>query len=260
MKINHNKKEIHIHICDYGCGQEGKYQLKNKKWCCSKSQNMCPSKKERATKKRIGVKNLPAQFIETNELCSFGCGKKANFIYKNGSYCCKNDWHRCPGKHDQISKTLSIIWSDVDRRKHLSQTQRKDLFAVAIPVIEDDKICQDCGKKANFWFKTNNRYSCSNRIERCPVVKNKIKIRSINLWKDEEFRNKVISSQDYNDPERRRKLSEANKGRLVSKETREIFRRYRQGKTFEELFGKEKAQKLKIKASQRILGKTYIEL
>jgi hypothetical protein len=29
-------------ICEYGCGQEGVYQLKNGKWCCNLSQNSCP--------------------------------------------------------------------------------------------------------------------------------------------------------------------------------------------------------------------------
>lgn len=28
-------------LCDYGCRQEGKYQLKNGKWCCSKTYNSC---------------------------------------------------------------------------------------------------------------------------------------------------------------------------------------------------------------------------
>jgi len=30
-----------IKLCDYGCGQEAKFQFKNGKWCCSKSQNSC---------------------------------------------------------------------------------------------------------------------------------------------------------------------------------------------------------------------------
>jgi len=34
-------------LCDYGCGQEAKYQLKNGKWCCSKSQNSCPKIKNK---------------------------------------------------------------------------------------------------------------------------------------------------------------------------------------------------------------------
>lgn len=29
-------------LCDYGCGNEAKYQLKNGKWCCSKHYSSCP--------------------------------------------------------------------------------------------------------------------------------------------------------------------------------------------------------------------------
>ncbi len=32
-------------LCDYGCGQEAKFQFKNGKWCCVKSQNSCPENK-----------------------------------------------------------------------------------------------------------------------------------------------------------------------------------------------------------------------
>ena len=28
-------------LCNYGCGQEAKYKLKNNKWCCCKSPNSC---------------------------------------------------------------------------------------------------------------------------------------------------------------------------------------------------------------------------
>ena len=31
-------------LCEYGCGQEAKYQLKNGKWCCNKSYRKCPNK------------------------------------------------------------------------------------------------------------------------------------------------------------------------------------------------------------------------
>lgn len=30
-------------ICDYGCGQEGNYQFKNGRWCCSKHHFSCPN-------------------------------------------------------------------------------------------------------------------------------------------------------------------------------------------------------------------------
>jgi len=45
-------------ICDYGCGNEAKYQLKNKKWCCSKSFTQCP---EIRYKNSIGVKNAHSE-------------------------------------------------------------------------------------------------------------------------------------------------------------------------------------------------------
>lgn len=246
------------HICDFGCGEVGIYKI-GKKWCCSKSLNSCPSKKERSRLGQTGKKHDLAKEIETNELCSFGCNQKANFIYKNGSYCCNNDWHKCPGKHNQISLQSSKIWSDLDRRKRLSKNQRKDLIAKPIPIFEDNKVCQDCGEKANFWFKTNNRYCCSDRIERCPVVKKYISKRWKKLWKNEEFRNKVMS-QDYNDPIRVQKISKSNTGKIRTIETREHFSFLRKDKTFEELFGEEKAKELKLKASIRILGKTHIEM
>jgi hypothetical protein len=34
-------------ICDYGCGQKAEYQFKNGKWCCCKSFNSCPAKREK---------------------------------------------------------------------------------------------------------------------------------------------------------------------------------------------------------------------
>lgn len=34
-------------LCEYGCGQEAKYQFKNGKWCCSKYYGSCPSQRKR---------------------------------------------------------------------------------------------------------------------------------------------------------------------------------------------------------------------
>lgn len=46
------------HLCEYGCGQQAKFQLKNGKLCCSKSYNSCPCVKKKNSdahknKKRI---------------------------------------------------------------------------------------------------------------------------------------------------------------------------------------------------------------
>jgi hypothetical protein len=39
--------------CDYGCGSVARYQLKNKKWCCSKNSSMCLEVRK---KNSIGLK------------------------------------------------------------------------------------------------------------------------------------------------------------------------------------------------------------
>ena len=44
------KTELKIHLCDYGCGQEAKFQFKNGKWCCSKNYVQCPE-----SRRKVGV-------------------------------------------------------------------------------------------------------------------------------------------------------------------------------------------------------------
>ena len=43
--------------CDYGCGQEAKYQLKNGKWCCSKNVSQCKIIKQKISDLRKGALN-----------------------------------------------------------------------------------------------------------------------------------------------------------------------------------------------------------
>ena len=46
-------------LCDYGCEQEAKYQLKNGKWCCCKSPNSCSINRARNSEgvKKSNLKN-----------------------------------------------------------------------------------------------------------------------------------------------------------------------------------------------------------
>jgi hypothetical protein len=43
-------------ICDYGCGQESKFKLKNGKLCCHKNYQSCPYFIKKCNVKKIGVK------------------------------------------------------------------------------------------------------------------------------------------------------------------------------------------------------------
>jgi len=56
--------------CEYGCGQEAKFQTKSGKWCCSKSPNSCPELKR---KNSYGLKKA---YQEGRKNCNQFDGKR----------------------------------------------------------------------------------------------------------------------------------------------------------------------------------------
>jgi hypothetical protein len=47
-----------LNLCDYGCGKEGNYYFRTvKKWCCSKSHNSCPARRNYMSINRQGKKH-----------------------------------------------------------------------------------------------------------------------------------------------------------------------------------------------------------
>lgn len=89
-----------MNLCNYGCGQEGKYQFKNGKWCCSFSLCKCPVIKEnnRRSHKKIST------YVETSVLCEYGCGKTAEYILPNKKYCCSVDRNKCESLKEKNRK------------------------------------------------------------------------------------------------------------------------------------------------------------
>lgn len=45
-------------LCDYGCGQEAKYQRKNGKWCCSKNIAQCPAIRKKLVENHVDSKEV----------------------------------------------------------------------------------------------------------------------------------------------------------------------------------------------------------
>ena len=70
-------------ICDYGCGKEAKFQLKNNKFCCSKFCNSCDNLKKINSEKNKGKKKKRKVFREKPLVCDYGCGKEAKFWFKS---------------------------------------------------------------------------------------------------------------------------------------------------------------------------------
>ena len=108
-------------LCDYGCGQEAKYQFKNGKWCCSEKRNYCFKQKEiiglkqKENWKNRSKENLFKKSIKIivekskPEFCEYGCGKKSEYQLKNGTWCCFKSPNSCEiikKKNSEINKRL----------------------------------------------------------------------------------------------------------------------------------------------------------
>jgi len=94
-----------MNMCFYGCRQEGIYQLKNRRWCCSKSQNSCPAirKKNKENHADVsGSKNPMYRKHHTEE------SKKKNQENHKGKLS-KNKGRKYPKEFgENLSKVISI--------------------------------------------------------------------------------------------------------------------------------------------------------
>jgi hypothetical protein len=100
-------------ICDYGCGKEAKYQLKNGKWCCGNHYSKCSSSK-----------NKPIS-IETIELCSYGCKRIAKFRFKNGKICCSEKTQSCPTYVNIFSNNTKLQWENETEEQRLKKFKKQ---------------------------------------------------------------------------------------------------------------------------------------
>jgi len=99
---------MEIHVCDYGCNQEAKIQLKNGKWCCSTTYHKCPNirlqishnaKKVWETRDKLNlfktVERSLDKILIKPEFCEFGCGNFSQYQLKNGKWCCSKSFNSC---------------------------------------------------------------------------------------------------------------------------------------------------------------------
>jgi len=117
-------------LCSYGCNQEAKIQLKNKKWCCSDSCNKCPEmrKKNSLSNKDKGhtcwykEKNLPApmtgkSWIHKGKKLSEIVGIKKSIQIRN----------RISQEQTGLSTGRGLtLEKELDRKRKISETMLKN--------------------------------------------------------------------------------------------------------------------------------------
>lgn len=110
-------------LCEYGCGQEAKFVLKNGKKCCSLRRESCSFqrkltsekikqahiKKEQETGSKLfekGSRLSTTENVTFDVNICFYCGKKSNFILKNGKGCCESNANKCP--ENKLKNSTSV--------------------------------------------------------------------------------------------------------------------------------------------------------
>jgi len=104
-------------FCEYGCGQEAKYRLRNGKWCCSRSWNSCPTSRK---KNSFGNKGKVISEEMKVKLSLANTGKKRSKVTRNRI----SMTHKGRKLTDELRKKLSKIHKerckDEEIRKSLS--------------------------------------------------------------------------------------------------------------------------------------------
>jgi len=105
-------------ICEYGCGQESKYQFKNGKWCCSKHHNSCPvNRKKHSEVIKVTWKNLVKRKNRVDALNRLEVKERKLKSLKEA-------WQD-PEKRIEMSGIMKEAWQDPEKRKNLKEAMNR---------------------------------------------------------------------------------------------------------------------------------------
>ena len=112
-------------LCEYGCGQEAKYQFKNGKWCCNYSQLKCPKIREKnslSNKGRISSEKSRKKISDSNKgKIPWNKGKTNIFSEETR----KKISDSSKGRSHTINEVIRKKISDSNKGKIISEETRK---------------------------------------------------------------------------------------------------------------------------------------
>lgn len=184
-------------LCYYGCGKEANYQLKNGKWCCSKSHNSCPiiknkksmvgeknpmygkkHSKETLDKIKLKVKEALSGSEVRSKISNANKGKipwnkGKTGIYSDESLAKMGPTKKPPKFTHCIVCNKSTKYSNYCRS--CSVKKGKSVWPKLYDNINNDLCSYGCGKIAKYIY-SNNSVVCS-KGQQCPEIKRKARIR-----------------------------------------------------------------------------------
>ncbi len=93
-----------MNLCEYGCGNKAKHQLKNGKWCCSKSHNSCIIKRKPLTEEQKKEHSLKMKKLWGNPNSNFNNKKRKKRLKKS----IKKSWQDPSSKLNSKQRNLKI--------------------------------------------------------------------------------------------------------------------------------------------------------
>ena len=165
-------------LCEYGCGLDAQYQLKNKRWCCSKSPNSCINirKKNSATIKKLHAEGIcVVGFNDTSKWWTYKSTEEVQQIYNKISITLKQKFKTGETKPSFLGKhhTEEVRSKISDARlKFLSQNKDFGIKWKKIKNILGEEISvQGTWEYAVAeWLNTNNII-----FKRLPLIFQKIR-------------------------------------------------------------------------------------
>ena len=251
-----------VHMCDYGCGREAKFQLKNGKWCCSKNHGGCSSVKEKNANKHKKPRR------EKPKVCDYGCGQEPKFYFKKvDKWGCCERIRCCPSIGKKIIESLTqprrekpkvcdygcgqepkFYFKTVDKWC-CSPNDRQCKAAKRRQPRKKPELCDyGCGRPAIYYNKHKRRWYCSDYIKNCPEWKRKYKGHPLK-GKTFEERFGTKKAEEW-----KKNISSGGKGRIVPRETVEKIREKNKGRTWNILFTPEVAKELRRRRSETQMG------
>lgn len=156
-------------ICEYGCGLKAKFYLPSvDKWCCSKYVNNCMVFRLRRsnTLKNMLRRALPEN---TDQICDYGCGKQAKYLFNNGKVCCSKTYASCCSKRKTLTSWRSnLISNSKENKKFVSKLQ-----PVVIDINTTSVCSYGCGKIGKYQLK-NGKICCEKMHVWCEGFRKKI--------------------------------------------------------------------------------------
>ena len=167
-------------VCDYGCGQEAHYQMKNGKWCCHQSYNKCLGMKKRNSEgvlKAYDEGRLDAIQIYYNK----SDASKRRMNHNKGKFECKEEIFKKDSYHSTEYLKEMILFYDLLKYEcgkcKIIEWQGEKI------VLELDHINGD--RQDN--RIENLRFYCPNCHSQTPTFKGRNRNKGIKIISDEEF-------------------------------------------------------------------------